>query len=108
MSTMDSAVLADEALERLRKRHSGDMYDCVACYRHEPCPERELVRQYDRLLADYGQRLSVAESFERDSARLRRAIGEHRDQVTSWNIVNREPAPADEALWDVLGPEEAP
>ncbi len=35
--------------------------------------------------------------------RLRNAIARHRDDVTSWNIVNREPAPADKALWGAMG-----
>lgn len=45
---------------------------------------------------------------EEEVNRLRGAIVHHREQVTSWNIVNREPAPADVELWAAIEPSEEP
>lgn len=75
MAEVTSAALADEALERLRRRHDGEMYGCVACYRGEPCAERQLVVQYDRLLAAESGKLDEAEQLLADLQRLEAAVG---------------------------------
>jgi hypothetical protein len=81
VSSSKSVMLADEALDRLRRIHSGEMYDCVACYRHELCAEREMIRQYDILLADKGKRLSFAETLLEENDRLRERVDQLRYAV---------------------------
>lgn len=63
-----------------------------------------LYAENERLRASYGWLDERFPVIKAEAGRLQEAIEDHRDQVTSWNLANREPAPADKVLWAVLDP----
>lgn len=55
MNQTMSETLASQVIDGLRKTHSGEKYRCVRCYHDEPCPERQLVRQWDLLRSEHAR-----------------------------------------------------
>lgn len=95
-------------IEAIRERAMGFAYN-EPCCRPTQNDVDALLAEVDKLRVALDDRVStlmmagtVLADVEKERDAAAAAIRQHREQVTSWNIVNREPAPADEQLWSVM------